>query len=471
MSFSTYLQHYTTRSTLSQQLTVETTASKVEFLTDPPKSVTVNEIFEVSVLVTIGGGTPLPEAPVSCNVTKAMSLSNIAAEIFSSLASSNYNIQKSNFLQPGSRLDDKRSDAKTNTRGIAKLYVRIRESSLNSSVRLVCQSGKVTTPTSTKIKIEHTVKRITLAENINEKVTKTFKRDEGEYLTTEVELKSVFKLQLHQEENTEVDMIRSEDVRIDLITYYELEDYRSSNLSIINTINDLRQAKNITSVLDELWEIANIIMRSVQTIRTIKEQQKRYSNVKFDKPVIKNTTVTITGVKITVDNPDDYALIFSANGIYTDIFGNEAKIMVEDKVPVMKRVFDWVQLWLMVIFFVLVLFFSSKFVKGIWMFFSLIVVGFFTYMFTYKDDNTLFFRVTIFVFAGLIGLFLLRASIIYFVDTFIRRKEPTYFYNRKRRFFIEYTFQRLNGHPSNFWVNRKLGSKLINFIIILYRRS
>ena len=421
MSFSTFLQHNTSISTESHQLAVETTAGKVEFLTDPPKIAFVNEIFEISVLVTVGGGTPLPEAPVNCNVTKAISLSNIAAEIFSSLASSNYNIQKSNFLQPGSKLDDKRSDAKTNVRGIAKLYIRIKESALGSSVRLVCQSGKVTTPTSPAIQVKHNVTRITIAENIHETVKKTFKRDEGEYLATEVQLKSEIKLQLHQDKNTEVDIIRSEDVKIDLITYDELQDYRASNISVISTINDLRKAQNITSVLDELWEIANIIMRSIQTIKTIKEHQKSYSNVKFTKPVIKDNIVTITGITITVDYPDDYALIYSANGIYTDIFGYETKVTVEDDIPVMKRVFDWVQLWLMVIFFVLVLFFSSKFVKGIWMLFSLIVVGFFTYMFTYKDDNTLFFRVTVFVFAGLIGLFLLRASIIYFIDTFIKK--------------------------------------------------
>lgn len=137
MSFSTSLQHMTKRSALSQKITVETAANNIEFLSDPPSLVTVNEIFQVTVKVSISGGTALPGAPVYCNVTKAMSFSNIAAEIFSSLANSNYNIQKSNFLAPGSKLDEKRTNAITDNDGVAKLYIRIRESPVDSSVRLV----------------------------------------------------------------------------------------------------------------------------------------------------------------------------------------------------------------------------------------------------------------------------------------------------------------------------------------------
>lgn len=65
MSFATILQHGTDTSALSQKITVETSATTISFLTDPPREVTVNTIFEISLKVGISGGTPLPEAPVS----------------------------------------------------------------------------------------------------------------------------------------------------------------------------------------------------------------------------------------------------------------------------------------------------------------------------------------------------------------------------------------------------------------------
>jgi hypothetical protein len=111
-----------------------------------------------------------------------MSFGSIALEIFSSLANSNYNIQRSAFLAPGSKLDNKRTFAQTDKNGIAKLYIRIKESPVDSQVRLVCESGKAKTPPSQKIKIRHQIKRITLPSNINEIISKQFKRNEEEFL-------------------------------------------------------------------------------------------------------------------------------------------------------------------------------------------------------------------------------------------------------------------------------------------------
>lgn len=182
MSFSTYLQHYTSNAAVSQKMSLETTANSISFISDPPKSISVNEIFQVTLKVSVSGGAPLPNAIVSWNVTKAMSFSSIAEEIFSSLANSNYNIQKSSFLAPGSRLDEKRATNQADENGIAKLYIRVREAPVGSSVRLVWQSGKATTPPSPAIKMEHPIKQIKLAGSIEEKVKKTFKRDEGKFL-------------------------------------------------------------------------------------------------------------------------------------------------------------------------------------------------------------------------------------------------------------------------------------------------
>ena len=111
--------------------------------------------------------------------------------------------------------------------------------------------------------------------------------------------------------------------------------------------------------MDEIWNIANTIARGVQTVKTIKQQQKRISNVKFDKPVISKFTVSISNITIMVEEPDEYALIFSANGVYTDIFGNEMKLIIEDDIPTIKRVFDLVQTFLMAGFFFFVMIFSK----------------------------------------------------------------------------------------------------------------
>jgi hypothetical protein len=38
-----------------------------------------------------------------------------------------------------------------------------------------------------------------------------------------------------------------------------------------------------------------------------------------------------------------------------------------------------------------------------------------------------------------------------------KKREPNYFFKAKKEFLMEYVYQRLNGHPSNHWVNRKKG--------------
>jgi hypothetical protein len=188
MSFSTILQHQTERAAVSDKLSIETEAASIVFLDDPPRKVTVNTIFQVSLKVSITGGGPLPNAAVSCNVTKAVSFTNIAVEIFSSLANSNYNIQRSSFLAPGSRLDNNRANTIADRDGIAKLYIRIKESSLDSDVRIVCQSGKAQTSPSTKIRVDHVIKKITQDKSISETIGKDFKRSGDNYLGNQLNL-------------------------------------------------------------------------------------------------------------------------------------------------------------------------------------------------------------------------------------------------------------------------------------------
>lgn len=64
LSFATLLQHNTTQAAVSEELDVENAAKVVTFLNDPPKEISVNDIFQIRVKVTINGGAPLPKAKV-----------------------------------------------------------------------------------------------------------------------------------------------------------------------------------------------------------------------------------------------------------------------------------------------------------------------------------------------------------------------------------------------------------------------
>jgi hypothetical protein len=130
----------------------------IYFANDLPESVYVNEIFEVQLQVKIQDGTPLSMKLVSCNVTKAFSFYNMTAEIFSSMANSDFNVQKSSLLVVGSRLDSTRTQSETNKQGIARIYVKIKESPVNSEIRLICQSGQAISAPSSRIKIKHPIK-------------------------------------------------------------------------------------------------------------------------------------------------------------------------------------------------------------------------------------------------------------------------------------------------------------------------
>lgn len=268
-------------------------------------------------------------------------------------------------------------------------------------------------------------------------------------------MKSTVKLQLWEDENTDVDVIRAEDFKIDLIKYQDLVDYKNANISVVDAVQGVKNSTDVSSAFDQLWSIFNTLMRGVQTVKTIKENQKRVSNVKFDRPKIENFTAVISNITLTVDEPGEYALIFSANGVYTSIFDNETKITVKDDIPTMKRYFDYFETAITTAFYFVVLLFASKLVKGYWLFLAFLVIALYAYIITYKSGVSLTYMIAVYTFAGIVSIFLLWSFIIYFVDSWVKKKEPSYFYAQKRQISIEYTFQRLNGHPSNYWVNKK----------------
>ena len=62
----------------------------------------------------------------------------------------------------------------TNKDGIAKIYLQIKESPLNSEVRIMWQTGNIVTPYSSPIKVTHPIERISLAQNYYETVKVNF---------------------------------------------------------------------------------------------------------------------------------------------------------------------------------------------------------------------------------------------------------------------------------------------------------
>ena len=158
-------------------------ANSVNFISNPPSNVSVNQIFKVEVSVKINGGTPLPNAKVSWNVTKAINLKEITAEIFTALGNTNYNIQKSNLLALSSKLDKDRTSGYTGLNGIAKIYLRIKESPLDSKVAIVCQCDKAVSPLSTTISVFHPIRKITFDKNYEETVKVNFNKNEDGYLS------------------------------------------------------------------------------------------------------------------------------------------------------------------------------------------------------------------------------------------------------------------------------------------------
>jgi len=340
LSFATLLQHHTGQSAISSRINVENLAQDVVLTQDPPPEVSINQIFGVEALVTVTGGFPLANAKVFCNVTKALDLSKVSSEIFTSLANTEYNIQRSSLLAPGSRLDESRVSAITNKKGIAKLYLRVSESPLDSSVRLVCQSGRAMTAPSPKIRITHTVKKITQNENYSETVKLEFNRGPDGFIRTEVKLKTDFVINLHKEENAAESLIRVADFVVIIIPYSEVELIRDSNDNINDIVGGFNNYTEEESVVQELIDLGITLMRGVQTVNSIRNQYANRNRATFNKPIIENNQVKISNVSLFLDKPGKYALVFGANGIFTDVQVEETKIEVINEIFVVKKYFD-----------------------------------------------------------------------------------------------------------------------------------
>ncbi|CAI2379968.1 unnamed protein product [Moneuplotes crassus] len=460
LSFSSLMGHQSDFAAISQRMYVENLASNIILLHDPPAEISILQVFVLEVLVTVDGGFPLANARVTCNVTKDLDLSQISTEIFTSFANTEYNVQRSSLLAPGSRLDEKRSSAITNNQGIARLFLRVQESPIDSSVRLVCQSGRAVTSPSSKINIKHPISRITQSEEFRETVRLQFNRDPDGFTSTHVKLSSTFTLNLHQDENTEENIIRAQDIVILVVKFSEIEQLRATKSEIKDVMGHFNNFTQESSVAQEFIDLGLTLMRGVETVGALKNQVSERNRAIFNRPNIQGSQVTISNVTLILNEPGRYGLIFGANGVFTDIQTEEAQIETIHEVHVVRRYFNLYQTAFLTVFYFLVLALSSKLFKGYWLFLALVIVGGYLYLMSTREDVEMVYMIVVYVLAGLIALYMLWAFLIYFIDTFIRRKNPGYFFDKKKQYFMEYVYQRLNNHPSNHWVNRRKNLKL-----------
>ena len=196
-------------------------------------------------------------------------------------------------------------------------------------------------------------------------------------------------------------------------------------------------------------------MRGIQTVSVIKNQNKKISNVIFDKPKIEDHKVLISNITIVLDKPGKYVLIFGANGVFTDVNTEETLIDVQDNIHIVQQIFNWGETIILTVFYFIVLLFSSKLIKGYWMFIAILATAGYVYLVTWKSDSSMFYMGTVYAFAGVIAIFLIWAFITFLIDACIRRKEPNFYYKKKKDFYLEHVYQKLNGHPSNHWINKK----------------
>ena len=262
-------------------------------------------------------------------------------------------------------------------------------------------------------------------------------------------------------ENIKYGSIKESDFSAILVKKSEVDIVRKNSFKISDVVSTFNNITASNDVIEELTQFGNTLMRGVQTFKDIKKEHQLLGNVYFDVDIDGNK-VTISKISFIAGSPDEYAIIFGVNGIYTDILTENWYFNVEDDISVVKIFFDYTESGILIAFYFIVLVFSSKMIKGYTLFIAIILTGIYIYLVSLKSYATELYMATVFLFAGLVGIFLIWACAVYFIDVCIKKQQPGYFYNRKEQYFIEYVYQRLNGHPSNYWINskRKLGMDL-----------
>ena len=253
------------------------------------------------------------------------------------------------------------------------------------------------------------------------------------------------------------ELIRAGDITVNIVRYEELEDIKSKNLRVIDVASSFNNKTDQDSQLGELSEFGTTLIRGIQTVNTLQEDQNGMMPLQFTSLVVQNHTLVISNITAILPKPGKYALIFGVNGVLTDIYTDEAIIDVTDNEDFIGRTFNWGETTFLTIFYFLTLVFASKMVKGYWMLLAILMTAVFLYFMSYKTHISISHKVAIYFFGSLISSYFIWVLFVYFVDTWIKKKHPSYFYHKKKQYLMEYVYQLINNHPSNFWVNKSKG--------------
>ena len=149
---------------------------------------------------------------------------------------------------------------------------------------------------------------------------------------------------------------------------------------MISTFNNITISDD---VIEEIAQFANTLMRGIQTFKNINRQYKNIGDFDFD-VVINDLNATISRISFVVNKPDEYGIIFGANGVYIDILEENWFVNVKDDVFFLKVYFDATEGGILIAFYFIVLVFANKMFKGYTLLIAIILTIFYILEFDMK---------------------------------------------------------------------------------------
>ena len=216
-----------------------------------------------------------------------------------------------------------------------------------------------------------------------------------------------------------------------LLNKSEIDDAKRSNKNATDPNLLFYNYTAVVSPLDELKNLGITLMRGIQTVNDIEDMQNKvkrkvyFSNLKID-----DNKIYISNISFAVKTPDEYALIFGINGIFTDFTVQEWYITVLDNSAFIFRIFDFSEIIILSCFYLVVLMLSAHMIKGYWMIIPIIATAVYMLLISLKSYENQFYIISVYFFTSLVLLFIVYSLYVYLIDYWIRNKEPNYFYNK-----------------------------------------
>ena len=176
-----------------------------------------------------------------------------------------------------------------------------------------------------------------------------------------------------------MDIIKESDFTATLIRKSEVDAIRKSNVNVTDVMETFNNITTPKDVIEEIYQLGTTLMRGIQTVNIIKNQNKNIGNVDFDVK-LDGFKATISRISFIANKPDEYGIVFGANGVYTDVLTESLFVKVEDDVFILKIFFDSSEGGILVAFYFIVLVFSSKMIKGYALFIAILLTAFYIYL-------------------------------------------------------------------------------------------